>query len=228
MPVGALMLFGGETLKDFAFALLVGVASGAYSSIFIATPVLVEWKEREPVYMRRRRLVMEEHGGLVPAFATGAIAAEPAVAAGDRGAGADAPRPPRRRATAAPPPARRRRGAAPASAPPPPPPPAGGAAAAAPVEAGPPSRQRAAAAEAEAAAERRSRRPRSSRAARRVQSRTTGADGAADARAAADARPATARATARRRRPAALAHVIDKPSSKPKRSAAEEARDGRR
>ena len=38
MPVGALLLFGGETLKDFAFALLVGVASGAYSSIFIATP----------------------------------------------------------------------------------------------------------------------------------------------------------------------------------------------
>ena len=57
MPVGALMLFGGETLKDFAFALLVGVASGTYSSIFIATPVLVEWKEREQVYMRRRRVV---------------------------------------------------------------------------------------------------------------------------------------------------------------------------
>nr|MBA3261883.1 protein translocase subunit SecD [Thermoleophilaceae bacterium] len=80
MPVGALMLFGGQTLRDFAFALLVGVASGAYSSIFIATPVLVEWKERERVYMRRRRLVMEQHGGLVPAFATGALAAEPAVA----------------------------------------------------------------------------------------------------------------------------------------------------
>ena len=55
MPVGALLFFGGDTLKDFAFALLVGVASGAYSSIFIATPVLVEWKEREQVYMRRRR-----------------------------------------------------------------------------------------------------------------------------------------------------------------------------
>ena len=35
-PVAALMLFGGETLRDFAFALLVGIASGAYSSIFIA------------------------------------------------------------------------------------------------------------------------------------------------------------------------------------------------
>ena len=70
MPVGSLLLFGGETLKDFAFALLVGVASGAYSSIFIATPVLVEWKEREKVYMRRRKLVMQDHGGLVPAFAS--------------------------------------------------------------------------------------------------------------------------------------------------------------
>ena len=74
LPVTALMLFGGETLRDFAFALLVGIASGAYSSIFIASPVLSEWKEREPVYRRRRKMVMEEHGGVVPAFATGAIA----------------------------------------------------------------------------------------------------------------------------------------------------------
>ncbi|MFL5970692.1 MAG: protein translocase subunit SecF, partial [Gaiellaceae bacterium] len=74
LPVTALMLFGGETLQDFAFALLVGIASGAYSSIFIASPVLAEWKEREPVYRRRRKMVMEEHGGVVPAFATGAIA----------------------------------------------------------------------------------------------------------------------------------------------------------
>ena len=73
MPVGSLMLFGGETLRDFAFALLVGVASGTYSSIFIATPVLVEWKERERVYMRRRKLVMEDHGGEVPAFASASL-----------------------------------------------------------------------------------------------------------------------------------------------------------
>jgi SecD/SecF fusion protein len=79
MPVGSLLLFGGETLKDFAFALLVGVISGAYSSIFIATPVLVEWKEREPTYMRRRRLMLQEHGGHIPAFATGTLG-EPAAA----------------------------------------------------------------------------------------------------------------------------------------------------
>ena len=84
MPVGSLLLFGGETLKDFAFALLVGVISGAYSSIFIATPVLVEWKEREQTYMRRRRLMLQEHGGHIPAFAPGTLG-EPAVAAGARG-----------------------------------------------------------------------------------------------------------------------------------------------
>ncbi|HYZ28245.1 MAG TPA: protein translocase subunit SecF, partial [Thermoleophilaceae bacterium] len=70
LPVLALLLFGGQTLKDFAFALLVGIASGAYSSIFIASPVLTEWKEREPLYRRRRQLVMEDHGGLVPAYAS--------------------------------------------------------------------------------------------------------------------------------------------------------------
>ncbi|HEY3182055.1 MAG TPA: protein translocase subunit SecF, partial [Gaiellaceae bacterium] len=53
LPVAALLLFGGDTLKDFAFALLVGVASGAYSSIFIAAPLLTIWKEREPEYARR-------------------------------------------------------------------------------------------------------------------------------------------------------------------------------
>jgi SecD/SecF fusion protein len=98
MPVGSLLLFGGETLQDFAFALLVGVASGAYSSIFIATPVLVEWKERETTYMRRRRLVREEHGGLVPAFATATIGEEAAVAAA--GAAGDTARAPRERRAA--------------------------------------------------------------------------------------------------------------------------------
>jgi SecD/SecF fusion protein len=53
LPVSALLLFGGDTLKDFAFALMVGIASGAYSSIFIAAPLLTIWKEREPEYARR-------------------------------------------------------------------------------------------------------------------------------------------------------------------------------
>jgi SecD/SecF fusion protein len=77
LPILALLLFGGSTLKDFAFALLVGVASGAYSSIFIASPVLTHWKEREPVYRRRRARIAADNGGVVPAYATvGAAARE--------------------------------------------------------------------------------------------------------------------------------------------------------
>ena len=56
LPVGALFFFGGSTLKDFAFALLIGVGSGAYSSIFIAAPLLTIWKEREPEWKRKRAL----------------------------------------------------------------------------------------------------------------------------------------------------------------------------
>ncbi len=44
IPVTALLLFGESTLSDFAFALLVGIAAGTYSSIFIATPVLCLYK----------------------------------------------------------------------------------------------------------------------------------------------------------------------------------------
>jgi SecD/SecF fusion protein len=76
MPIGALMLFGGETLRDFGFALLIGVASGTYSSIFIAAPVLTHWKEREQVWRRRERIVMEDHGGVIPAYAETALGEE--------------------------------------------------------------------------------------------------------------------------------------------------------
>jgi len=60
LPVASLYFFGGATLKDFAFALLVGVTSGAYSSIFIAAPLLNLWKEREPDYARRKGQEMPE------------------------------------------------------------------------------------------------------------------------------------------------------------------------
>jgi SecD/SecF fusion protein len=79
LPVTALLLFGGETLKVFAFALLVGVASGAYSSIFIASPVLTEWKEREPGYVQRRHRILEQFGH-VPAFAVVTREGVPATA----------------------------------------------------------------------------------------------------------------------------------------------------
>lgn len=54
LPILSLLLFGGHTLKDFAFAMLVGVITGAYSSIFVATPLLVILKEREPRYRQHR------------------------------------------------------------------------------------------------------------------------------------------------------------------------------
>lgn len=54
IPVTVLMLFGGETLKDFAFALFVGLLSGTYSSMFIASPILAMWKEAEPKYRIQR------------------------------------------------------------------------------------------------------------------------------------------------------------------------------
>ncbi|HEX5308192.1 MAG TPA: protein translocase subunit SecD [Solirubrobacteraceae bacterium] len=69
LPVVAILLFGGSTLKDFAFAIMIGIASGAYSSIFIASPVLTHWKEREGVY-RNRRARIERDLGYVPAYAT--------------------------------------------------------------------------------------------------------------------------------------------------------------
>jgi preprotein translocase subunit SecF len=54
LVVLVLFLFGGEVLKDFAFALVIGVVIGTYSSIFVATPILVEWETRRPRKSKRR------------------------------------------------------------------------------------------------------------------------------------------------------------------------------
>ena len=54
IPVTALLIFGESTLSDFAFALLVGIAAGTYSSIFVATPALCLYKAwREGSITRR-------------------------------------------------------------------------------------------------------------------------------------------------------------------------------
>jgi SecD/SecF fusion protein len=82
LPVASLLFFGGATLKDFAFALLIGIASGAYSSIFIAAPLLSLWKEREPEYLRRRTKTMSmAEGDAMLLQAERVAAAEPAPAA---------------------------------------------------------------------------------------------------------------------------------------------------
>jgi preprotein translocase subunit SecF len=69
-------LLGAGSLKDLAFALFIGLASGAYSSIFIATPLLCDIKEREPTYQQlakrvaaRRSKEARESAG-TPALAT--------------------------------------------------------------------------------------------------------------------------------------------------------------
>ena len=68
LAIASLLVFGGTTLQDFAFAMLIGILSGTYSSIFIASPVLTAWKEREPGFVRRRLRIAEVEG-YVPAYA---------------------------------------------------------------------------------------------------------------------------------------------------------------
>ena len=73
LVIGAVLL-GQTTIRDFALALFVGLLSGAYSSIFIASPVVVMIKERQPKYRRirqraidRKQLEQAEHVPLVDA-----------------------------------------------------------------------------------------------------------------------------------------------------------------
>jgi SecD/SecF fusion protein len=80
LPICSLLIFGGATLKDFAFALLVGIISGAYSSIFVAAPLLTIFKEREPEYRRRIGVDVVEKG-------VGGRVAAPAPAMAMAGAG---------------------------------------------------------------------------------------------------------------------------------------------
>ncbi len=81
LPILTILIFGGETLKDFAFALLLGVLLGAYSSIFIASTCLAIWKEREPRYAAVREKV--EARGAKEAI----LVSKPAAAAASAGRG---------------------------------------------------------------------------------------------------------------------------------------------
>jgi preprotein translocase subunit SecF len=63
LPVGALLFIGGGLLgagmlNDIALALFVGLSAGAYSSIFIATPIVADLKEREPQMKALRKRVL--------------------------------------------------------------------------------------------------------------------------------------------------------------------------
>jgi preprotein translocase subunit SecF len=79
LPVTALLvvgagLLGAGTMKDLALALLVGILSGTYSSIFVATPILSMFKEREPRYRNvREKVLRDAKRGVTPA-PVGAVA----------------------------------------------------------------------------------------------------------------------------------------------------------
>jgi SecD/SecF fusion protein len=70
LPIAALFFFGGATLKDFAFAIMVGILIGAVSTIFIATPILTVLMERDPVWAKRRDL----EGGLEEVVSVSGVA----------------------------------------------------------------------------------------------------------------------------------------------------------
>jgi preprotein translocase subunit SecF len=78
-------LLGAGSLDDLSLALFIGLASGAYSSIFIATPLLCDFKEREPTYQQLAKRVASRRGkearegavaGLTPATSAGALPAK--------------------------------------------------------------------------------------------------------------------------------------------------------
>jgi len=91
LPVASLYFFGGDTLQDFAFALLVGIGSGAYSSIFLAAPLVAALKEREPEFASRR----DDLGALAGVASVGgtlaAEAEEVAASSDDESTEDDAP-----------------------------------------------------------------------------------------------------------------------------------------
>jgi preprotein translocase subunit SecF len=94
LPVASLLfvgtyLFGGLALRDFALALFVGLLTGAYSSIFVATPILAWLKEREPRYRALR-----ERAATDLARAGGLAKAAPARSAPAQSAGARVAAPP--------------------------------------------------------------------------------------------------------------------------------------
>jgi preprotein translocase subunit SecF len=80
IPVASLLVLGSyvlgaTTLQEFALALLIGLFAGAYSSIFIASPLLAVLKEREPQYREvRRRLAERRASGKPPAGAPTSVA----------------------------------------------------------------------------------------------------------------------------------------------------------
>ena len=102
LPVAAILfvgpLLGAETLKDLSLALFIGIAAGTYSSIFIATPVLCQLKEREPAMQSlAKRVAAREAAGKSATSASPAPVGAPEVDGVEAGAVATATRAPAQR-----------------------------------------------------------------------------------------------------------------------------------
>jgi len=91
LPLLAILIFGGPTLKDFALALTIGTLTGTYSSFFVAAPMLVIWKEREP---RFRKRVLEAQGAPAGRLDEEALASPVALTASGEAVEVAAPRRP--------------------------------------------------------------------------------------------------------------------------------------
>jgi preprotein translocase SecF subunit len=85
LPILALLLFGGETLKDFAFAMFIGTAIGVYSSIFLAAPILAVFKRREQRF-RQLEQKLSERERVVARRAAAASTVAPGPATGEAAA----------------------------------------------------------------------------------------------------------------------------------------------
>jgi preprotein translocase subunit SecF len=92
LPVAAILFIGGGLLgagelNDLALVLFIGMLSGTYSSICIATPVLADLKERDPQYKALAKRVAQRASGSRAARRAGAKASRPAVAGAGGAAG---------------------------------------------------------------------------------------------------------------------------------------------
>lgn len=95
LPVGSLLfvgsfLLGAQTLRELALALFVGLTAGAYSSIFVATPVLARWKEREPRWATLRARIAARSASEAPPAPPEPRVAAPVPSIGDVAAQAGA------------------------------------------------------------------------------------------------------------------------------------------
>lgn len=103
LPVGSILfvgagLLGAGTLKDLSLALFIGLATGTYSSIFIATPMLAQLREREPAMQALQKRVHARGGAAAPLATSSTV--QPATISSSTASGTatavfDGPRGPR-------------------------------------------------------------------------------------------------------------------------------------